>query len=187
MSPADRVWRGLVWERQPKESDAAWAAFCTYRDLPGKRTYTAVAKAVGKHLSLIAAWGQKWAWDWRLDQMAAVETQERERAIREEARRQAEAQARERVSLVDTIDHIVRVSLERTKAALEADPALRLRPYDLTLLNEVAAKVRAGLPVGMSDISKAMQEIDEKIIRDLEERRAKLLLAWGSRPDKAEQ
>jgi hypothetical protein len=51
------------WERQPAESDPAWAAFLVYRDLPpSERSISRVVSDTGKARSLIAGWCSKWNW-----------------------------------------------------------------------------------------------------------------------------
>jgi hypothetical protein len=51
------------WERQPGESDPAWAAFLVYRDLPASaRSIARVVSDTGKSRSLIAGWSSKWDW-----------------------------------------------------------------------------------------------------------------------------
>lgn len=51
------------WERRPRETEPAWAAFQTYRDLgPGRRSTAEVARQSGKHKSLIDRWCKRWAW-----------------------------------------------------------------------------------------------------------------------------
>jgi hypothetical protein len=51
------------WERQPGESDPAWAAFVVYRDLPpSERSISRVVSDTGKSRSLIAGWSSRWDW-----------------------------------------------------------------------------------------------------------------------------
>jgi hypothetical protein len=82
------------WERQPKESDAAWRAFVCYRDLPHlpknqnptKRTQREVSarvypgKSPGKGLvKEISGWSSKWNWLDRVNAYDAfLDRQERE-------------------------------------------------------------------------------------------------------------
>lgn len=55
-----------LWERQPKETEQAWAAFLTYRDMEPPRTVTAVAANLSKSRQLITTWKSRWFWDERV-------------------------------------------------------------------------------------------------------------------------
>lgn len=51
------------WERQPRETPKAFAAFTEYRDMtPSERSCAKVAEAVGKSKSLIEQWCTKYGW-----------------------------------------------------------------------------------------------------------------------------
>lgn len=50
------------WDRQPRESSRAFAAFAIYRDLASKRTYQQVANRLGCNGSNIRRWASEWAW-----------------------------------------------------------------------------------------------------------------------------
>lgn len=63
------------WDRQPTETDPAWAAFQTYRDQGVDRSTAKVGRALGKTKKLMDVWSSKhgWvaratAWDTHLDQ-----------------------------------------------------------------------------------------------------------------------
>jgi hypothetical protein len=51
-----------VWERQPKERDAAWQVFTIYRDMPLPRRLVSVAEQVEKSYALIRRWASHWQW-----------------------------------------------------------------------------------------------------------------------------
>jgi hypothetical protein len=53
---------GASWERQPRETEKAYAAFECYLEMGDKRTITAVAQKVGKNRSLIDGWRGKFDW-----------------------------------------------------------------------------------------------------------------------------
>ena len=53
------------WERQPKESEEAYAAFLAYRDMGVKRTVAAIGKGDGKRTGFqrrCEGWSAKWRW-----------------------------------------------------------------------------------------------------------------------------
>lgn len=54
-----------LWERQTGESSVAYEAFKEYRDMPGKRSVTAVAKKLKKSNTLMYRWEIKWFWQER--------------------------------------------------------------------------------------------------------------------------
>lgn len=59
---ANKVTVEIPWERQQGESSQAYEAFQKYRDMGGKRTQTAVAKELGKSVTLINRWAAKYGW-----------------------------------------------------------------------------------------------------------------------------
>ncbi len=55
------------WEKQPDESEPAFAAFRIYRDLEqGQRSITRVAQECTKERSLIARWSSRHSWQQRV-------------------------------------------------------------------------------------------------------------------------
>jgi hypothetical protein len=53
-----------IWERQPKETDPAFKAFCAYRDMP-KRSLDTLSQNLSKSLPLLKGWSSKWKWQER--------------------------------------------------------------------------------------------------------------------------
>lgn len=69
------------WERQPGESDKAWEAFRTYRDMAQDRSLRVVADTIGKSKSLVDRWSSRhqwnrraYEWELELDRQARMET-----------------------------------------------------------------------------------------------------------------
>lgn len=51
------------WEQQTDESDVAYQAFATYRDLGrGNRSNAKVSAQLGKSVALMNRWSSKWSW-----------------------------------------------------------------------------------------------------------------------------
>src|SRR3989304_4837213 len=50
------------WERQPRESEQAWAAFKHYRDAGALRSMRKTAAAVGKSYTMISRWSSRTKW-----------------------------------------------------------------------------------------------------------------------------
>jgi len=78
-----------VWERQPRESDKAWAAFCYYRDMEPRSTRKA-AVALGKSGSMVSQWSHRWRWQDRIrawdNHLNGIYQAEREKAQKEMAK-----------------------------------------------------------------------------------------------------
>ena len=55
-----------LWERQPKESEQAWEAFLTYRDMEPPRKVQAVADKLSKSRQQITKFKVNWFWDERV-------------------------------------------------------------------------------------------------------------------------
>ncbi len=78
----------LPWERQPREGEAAFAAFLAYRDLGPYRTHEATRKRLGKtpgYLKPIERWSALRHWRPRAGAWDAHLQAERDRAAAEEA------------------------------------------------------------------------------------------------------
>lgn len=57
----------LLWERMPGETDKAFKAFCTYRDLRQNRSFTVLLETLGKKSKTqFAIWSKKYNWQARL-------------------------------------------------------------------------------------------------------------------------
>ena len=54
-----------LWERQIGESEQAWEAFRTFRDMGLKRTVEGVCAKLSKSRPLISRWKAKWFWEER--------------------------------------------------------------------------------------------------------------------------
>lgn len=56
-----------IYNRQTDESDAAWQAFCLYRDMSdADRTITAVSVKLQKSFTLCRRWAKMWSWQKRV-------------------------------------------------------------------------------------------------------------------------
>lgn len=94
INPDDPPEVPLPWERQPEESDEAWAAFVVYRDMLmiehdgniiGRRSQREVARRVGKSATLMDRWGKRHAWRVRVEAYDADLDRDRRAALRTEA------------------------------------------------------------------------------------------------------
>lgn len=99
-------WTDKPWERQKGESEKAYEAFSTYRDMGEKRTFAAVAEKLQKSDSLIRRWKNQWNW------------QERVRAYDNDLEKEARAKAvKDRKAMTER--HIG-IAMQLQKKALEA-------------------------------------------------------------------
>ena len=136
----------LAYERQPGESDRAFAAFCCYRDLGPKRSLDEVGKRLyGDHTrrkrgstGRVREWSAKWnwrergaAWDAHLDRQTC-ESQEQARremgerharvavALQEKAIQRLKAMKLEELSSADLLRYAIEAAkLERQPEAVE--------------------------------------------------------------------
>lgn len=71
------------WERQPEETDPAWEAFQTYRDLgPKERSMRRTAEIVEKSETLMVRWSGQWSWVHRAQEWdREVDRRRREAAV----------------------------------------------------------------------------------------------------------
>lgn len=99
-------WTDKPWERQKGESEKAYEAFVTYRDMGQERTISAVVKRLEKSRSLIDRWKERWNW------------QERVRAYDNELEKEARAKVvKDRKAMTER--HIG-IAMQLQKKALEA-------------------------------------------------------------------
>src|SRR3954465_14619181 len=69
---------GELFEQQPRESDKAFRAFKTYRDAGPDRSFRKVAQKLGKSVTQLTRWSQRFNWTERLKAWAKhIEEQER--------------------------------------------------------------------------------------------------------------
>lgn len=112
---------GPVWERQPGETDKAYAAFRMFRDMhPSSREMKAAALAAGyRSVRAVEAWAKRYAWTDRCAAYDAwvdtIRRDERERGFREDER----LKFQRRRDLVETELTIVTKAMERVSQGLQ--------------------------------------------------------------------
>ena len=72
------------WERQEKESTAAFQAFSIYLGMGADRSYSRVVQELGKSSALIARWGSAWGWQERIRAYDNHLSEEESKAVRKE-------------------------------------------------------------------------------------------------------
>ncbi|MGE3404356.1 MAG: hypothetical protein AB7K63_17325 [Vicinamibacterales bacterium] len=110
------------WERQPGESEKAYAAFLAYRNLEsGKRSIVKAAKAVGKSYHLLCRWSAQWSWLQRVgDYDRDLERQAHALVAKEivDYRKRAAQQARNKAQILALPDTAIAQLLNKDREAL---------------------------------------------------------------------
>lgn len=91
----------LPWERQPGETEAAYRAFTTYRDLEPPRSFREAARRIGKAHSTLAKHARRHNWYERIEEYDNHLTRQQQQAALE-GWRLASAQHAEMVGAVRT-------------------------------------------------------------------------------------
>lgn len=105
-------WTDKPWERQKGESDKAYEAFVTYRDMGTDRSIRAVAQKLAKSRTQIGKWSSGWEWT------------ERVRAYDNELEKEARAQAVK--DRKDMTSRHIKIAMQLQKKALEALTSLEV-------------------------------------------------------------
>lgn len=139
-----------LWERQPKESEQAWEAFLTYRDMEPPRKVQAVADKLSKSRQQITKFKSAWFWD---DRVRAYDNE-----IQKEALAKAVSERRK------MNERHINFAMRFQKAALEA--LEQLDPSDLSfkdireavkLSTEIERRARGEL-IGEYEVNIATEE-----------------------------
>ena len=127
----------IIYERQPKETDPAWRAFCVYRDDP-ERSQEKVAKATGKSAQLMAAWSTRWSWRKRVVEWDR-EADDRSRAAQLD---EIEEMQRRHIRLAQGMQQLAAIELKRKLEGAQKKQKLgQLAAKDMRELIEAGAKL----------------------------------------------
>lgn len=96
----------LLWERQIGESEQAWEAFLTFRDMGSKRSVHGVCEALSKSRPLISRWKARWYWE---DRCRAYDNELQRQAFRDAVKERKKMNERH-----------INLSLRLQKAAFDA-------------------------------------------------------------------
>ena len=123
------------WERQERETPKSFAAFCVYRDMgPQERTLPKTAKAVGKSLSMMDTWSQKYGW---VDRAAAWDD-EQDR-LKREADQKAQIEAIKKMRKRHT--EVAVKMIDKAEAAIDEILAGEIKPADIPRSVDIATKL----------------------------------------------
>lgn len=164
------------WDRQPKETEKAYAAFCVYRDQGVERSLDATwrqqsGKAVsGRAPGKYSKWSAQWGW---VRRARAWDDHERERQAKEaEAIRDAEQQAiiDGRVAAKKARIELGEAMLQKAIDAIEAIDIEKISPRDAINLARIAQEqLRKDYETEQSD------EEQKDVLRDIVDERLKEL------------
>jgi hypothetical protein len=122
-----------VWERMPRESAKAFAAFAKYRDLSTARTMKKVAEMSQCSAQNIHRWARRWVWTHRAAQFDIVE----EEKFREQAARDRLDHRRRQVRIGQAMQSVAVAGLRELQAKLEQKLPLNLAPSEVALLQKL--------------------------------------------------
>jgi hypothetical protein len=122
------------WDRQPGESEIAYAAFKAYLALDGKRSGHEVARRLSKRPSLINRWAKFKRWNDRArDYDSNREKELLATEITEEKKRLREVTSHEH-KIGSYFEGIIRKALSRLNERFESDPEFLMSPKDIAAM-----------------------------------------------------
>lgn len=153
------------WERRDDESDPAWEAFRTYRDMGTARSTSKVGQALGKSKALMDRWCHQKAW---VERCRAFDRHE-DAAQVESYKEQTKHIVRQQTELADKLLRHLSANLD--KLAPGTDPTIRW-----TNAFAAATKVQGGAmdmvkdkTDATTDTVKAIERIIERLTKDDDE------------------
>lgn len=145
------------WERQPRETAKAFAAFQFYRDMgSSKRSLRRCAQSLGKSDTVVMGWSTKYSWVERVlaweDEQDRIRRIENLEEIRETARRQAqEARAVAQALVVPALKFLAKLrQLAADPNPLNRDP---MAAWDLGTLLDATVRIARVMP-GVAQIER---------------------------------
>ena len=119
------------WDRRDKESEEAWEAFQTYRDMGVRRSLRLVAQHLGKSEGLMTGWSSKHDWP------------NRARGYDRWLDQQAQGAWVDRMNImVEETNSLGRELVRRASLRLAKIPEDGKIPYDVLRAAEIAAKIQ---------------------------------------------
>lgn len=135
-----------LWERQEKETDKAFEAFCVYRDMGPERSLNKTVQKLSKNRTTLADWSSKYNWVKR----AAAWDKEQDRIARQ-------AQTKEIVNMRKRHANLAHAMLVKAAKALNAISEDEIKPADISRMVDVASKLER---LSRGDTSEVIEERD---------------------------
>ena len=128
----------VLYTKQPNESEPAWIAFMTYRDMD-QRTIQKVCDKLKKSRMLVGRWVKKWRWRERAEAWDMYKDEERRRAELDEIA----DMKRRHVQLAQGMQQLGALELQRLLEAARAKKkdGAGLTPQDVQKLIDAGAKL----------------------------------------------
>lgn len=165
------------WERQPGESQRAFAAFAVYRDLGPSRSISAVARITGRTRSLIGDWSARYRW---VERAAAFDREEDRRRI-EAHFAEAERMAARHAQTAQLFVRLLGLPAQALAARLRDDPEAVLDELRWKTIVRDGEEVRVPRPATellrlMRDLSGALVSVAtmERLARGAPSERAEV-------------
>lgn len=136
----------LPWDRRDDESDPAFEAFATYRDMGAKRSIRSVARVLGKSDTLMGGWSSQHDWPNRARAYDRWMDQQATKAWSDEYR-----------SMVEETNALGRTLTTRAMQRLHQTEGKAI-PYDALRAAEVAAKIQNMGMLGIKPDTQSEQE-----------------------------
>ena len=140
------------WERQPKESDVAFEAFVTYRDMGPERSHAKVAQKIGKNKGLISRWSRIHGWTARIEAW----TDEKDRKTREELIKGITDMRKNHVGIAEQM-------LVKALKALQKIPVEEMTMQDIARAVDVGAKLERLSRGEATERTESKNEISGKV------------------------
>jgi hypothetical protein len=161
------------WDRQPGETEVAFAAFLTYRDSGPPRNLSAAARALGKHESLLRRWSAANRWRERLLALDSDRARINEEATREESEkiRSSCTRAAEHLVQLVTGKFLGKVIRDEETGRLSLGPSVTLREavaigrFALELLRDMNGHGQAS--DSPTDVDAELRRIDTQQLEEL--------------------
>lgn len=134
------------WERQEEEGDEAFEAFALYRDLGASRSYSQVAKKLGKSDTLIERWGSRHNWKKRVSEW----DNEQDRIVRQAQLDDIKKMRKRHADLASSM-------LLKAAKALKNIPDEDIKASDISRMVDVASKLER---LSRGDTSEVIEERD---------------------------
>jgi len=122
-----------LWEKQLGETDKAFDAFVVFRDLPGQRTYQAVADKLACSHTNVRQWASRWDWKVRAD---AYDRYADEQFCKQTVRDRL-AHRRRQITIGQHFQSVAIAGLRELQARIEQKLPLNLDPSEIAALQKI--------------------------------------------------
>lgn len=127
-----------LWERQPRETDKAFHAFVTFRDMGPERQVTGAGAKIDKSEAVMRRWAHRWSWFERAKAWDNFLDAQRRAAVVDEVR----AAAKRHIELAHALQHVGGQRLVQLAEMLKDEKARsEIKPRDARLMVEAGIRL----------------------------------------------